>query len=156
MRQTTSKPFSQSTILIVICFACLFITLACTTWRPAISRQLNAWKLLPEPEKLTELYFTKPNNLPTTYVAGSSQQVNFTVHNLEYQTMTYKYAIVEQNQNDTQHQTLAANSFTLEQGQYQSVSFTGSLVDMGKNARVVVELPTTDESVDYLITRSNQ
>lgn len=126
-----------------------------TVLRQPIVNQLNSWKLLPEPEKLTELYFTKPNSLPTTYVPNQKQSINFTVHNLEYQTMTYKYAIVEESQDGKQVKTLDLNSFTIDQNQYQSVSFTGPLANLGSKAKVVIELPTVNESIDYLLTRSN-
>jgi hypothetical protein len=145
-----------SATLLLFCALVLVIIISSSWWRPAITNQLNKWKLLPQPEKLTELYFTQPNSLPSTYMPGESQKVNFTVHNIEYQTMTYSYKIVEENQDGSQQQVLASNSFTLDQNQYQSVSFTGPLADMGPEAKVVVELPTVNESIDYLLTRSTQ
>jgi hypothetical protein len=119
-----------------------------------IKNQLNDWKLLPEPEKLTELYFTNSNSLPSSYSPGQLQTVRFTTHNLEYQTYTYRYSIVEQYSNGNNVQTLQTGEFTLKQNQYKSVVANVKLVDAGNNARVTIELPSVNESIDYLISRS--
>jgi len=147
---------NRSATVLLFCTLILVIVVSSSWWRPALTNQLNKWKLLPEPEKLTELYFTQPNDLPSTYVPGEAQKVNFTVHNIEYQTMTYHYKIIEESQDGAQQQLLTSSSFKLGQNQYQSVSFTGPLVDMGVNTKVVVELPTVNESIDYLLIRSAQ
>jgi uncharacterized membrane protein len=119
-----------------------------------IDRQLRAWKLLPEPERLTELYFSHPNDLPANYVPGQSQTVAFTVHNLEYRPTAYRYQIVEQSQDSSASQTLAQGSFSLAQGQYQSPSVNISTPDLGPNVKVEVELMNVNESIDYLLARS--
>lgn len=154
MLQNKPNPKSQSAISIVVSLLVLAAVVTATTWRPAIINQLNSWKLLPEPEKLTELYFTQPNKLPSVYSPGQSQTVNFTVHNIEYQTMTYRYAIVEESQDGTNKQTLTSNSFTIDQNQYKHITYTGPLADVGPNAKVVIELPTVNESIDCLLVRS--
>jgi uncharacterized membrane protein len=105
---------------------------------PAIKRQLNDWKLLPEPERLTELYFTHPNSLPSSYMPGQTQTVSFTVHNLEYRTTTYKYTVVEAAQAGQAGTTLASGRFTLNQGSYKKVTDLVAIQPSG--ARVNVEV----------------
>jgi hypothetical protein len=146
----------QSAIYIAIPPLILFIVLTSSLWQPAIFNQLNRWSLLPEPQKLTELYFTQPENLPSTYLPSQNEKISFTVHNLERRTMTYRYIIAEQPQDGSRQQTVASSTFTLRQGQYQPVSFTGQLIDMGAHVKVVVELPVVHESIGYTVTRSNQ
>ncbi len=51
--------------------------------------------LLPEPERLTELYFTDHLKLPSTVARNSSLPISFTIHNIEYQPMSYTYQILE-------------------------------------------------------------
>lgn len=119
-----------------------------------INHQLSGWKLLPEPEKLTELYFTQPNSLPKTYVPGQAQTVGFTVHNLEYQTTTYHYDIIESSLDNNQTQTLTTGSFTLNQNGYKQTSVNISTADLGQRAKVEVELVNQNESIDYLLDRS--
>jgi hypothetical protein len=120
----------------------------------AIDRQLRDWKLLPEPERLTELYFTAPNNLPNSYSPGESQTVNFTVHNLEYQTTAYHYLIIEQSQDGSQSQTLAGGSFTLAQNQYDRPSVKIFLPNLGSRVKVEIELTNVHESIDYWVEQT--
>lgn len=60
----------------------------------AITKQLGDWRLLHEPERLTELYFTDYTQLPKSLTVGTRQVVTFTVRNLEHQAATYHYKIV--------------------------------------------------------------
>jgi uncharacterized membrane protein len=115
---------------------------------------MRSWKLLPEPERLTELYFTHPNSLPSTYAPGQAQTVSFTVHNLEYQTMTYHYQIVEESQDSSTAQTLNSGSFTLDQNAYQNEAVNIVTTDIGPHAKVEVKLMNVNESIDYLMDRS--
>jgi len=116
-----------------------------------IDHQMRSWKLLPEPERLTELYFTQPNSLPKNYVPGQPQTIGFTVHNLEYQTTAYHYRIVETGQANNQSQTLASGSFTLPQNAYRQESVNISTVDLGQHVKVEVDLMNVNESIDYLL-----
>lgn len=121
-----------------------------------IKNQLNAWKLLPQPERLTELYFTQPNNLPSTYTPGQQQTVRFTTHNIEYQTETYQYKIVEQNQDGSQSQQLSSSSFTIKQGQYEGLNVGVTPVDLGTRVKIIIDLTTVNEQINYWVNRSNQ
>lgn len=119
----------------------------------AIDRQLRSWKLLPEPERLTELYFTDPNNLPKSYTPGQPQAVKFTVHNLEYRTTHYRYKITETSQDGMQSQQLADGSFTMTQNSYHKTSVNISTADLGSSVKVEVELVNVKENIDYLLER---
>lgn len=120
-----------------------------------IKNQLNDWKLLPEPEKLTELYFTHPNNLPATYRPGQTQTLSFTVHNIEHKTMTYHYKITEAGQNHQAPKTIRQGSFTLRQNQYRTVTASTTLADLGSRVKITADLPTANESIDYWVNRSS-
>jgi len=120
-----------------------------------IKDQLNDWKLLPEPEKLTELYFTHPNSLPSTYIAGSTQAVAFTVHNLEYKNTNYKYQVEEQSSDGSQTATLTQGSFWLNQNKYKTVSENINISNMGSRVKVIVDLTNVNESISYWVNWSN-
>ena len=122
-------------------------------FRSDIHKQLNNWKLLPQPEKLTELYFTNPNSLPTKYSPEQTQTVSFTAHNLEYQTVDYNYKIVESSQTNNQSQTLVSGNFTLSQNGYEKKSVNITTADLGSNVKVEVDLINVNESIDYLLGR---
>jgi len=115
---------------------------------------MRRWKLLPEPERLTELYFTQPNSLPKTYAPGQAQTVKFTVHNLEYQTTKYQYQIIEASQDNNQSQTLTTGNFTLPQNAYKQATVNIPTVDLGQHVKIEVELLNKKESIDYLLERS--
>jgi uncharacterized membrane protein len=117
----------------------------------AIDRQLHDWKVLPEPERLTELYFTHPNTLPTTYTTGQTLPVNFTVHNLEYRTETYHYQIIETTNAGSQTKILYSGSFTLKQNSYHNTNVNISTLDRGNHAKLEVLLLNVHESIDYLL-----
>jgi uncharacterized membrane protein len=138
---------------VIVLIAAIIIVLLGVIFHTAIDRQMRDWKLLPEPERLTELYFTHPNSLPATYTPGQPQQVAFTVHNLEYRTTTYQYRITETDQDTNQSQTLTAGSFTLLQNVYKNQVVSISTVNLDSHAKVEVELVNTSESIDYLLTR---
>jgi hypothetical protein len=120
-----------------------------------VKDQLNAWKLLPQPEKITELYFTKPNNLPTSYSSNQTEVTMFTVHNSEYRTVRYSYKIIEQSVNSKKTVQLAQGEFTLFQNQYKRLDSMTRPADLGNNAEIKVELLNVNESVDYFVARSN-
>ena len=117
----------------------------------AIDRQLHHWKLLPNPQRLTELYFTHPNALPASYLPGQTLSVAFTVHNLEYQTTDYHYTITESNQNGAQAQILATGSFNLAQNQYHKINVNIPTIDDGNRAKVEVTLVNIHESIDFWV-----
>jgi hypothetical protein len=119
----------------------------------AIADQLHSWKVLPEPEHLTELYFTGSVKLPVFYMAGGAQAIAFTTHNLEFKTTTYHYVVVEQSIDGTKTNTLLSGSFTLKQGQYYTITKYVNLADLGPRIKVTAELTNTHESIDFLITR---
>jgi uncharacterized membrane protein len=120
-----------------------------------IDRQLHNWKVLPEPERLTELYFTHPNSLPTTYTPGQKLPVNFTVHNLEYKTETYHYQISETNNAGSQTKILTTGSFILKQNRYHIMNVNITTTDMGGRAKVTTTLVNVNESVDYWVKNTS-
>lgn len=46
-----------------------------------------------QPEVYTELYFTHPDRLPASAIAGQSLKLNFAIHNAEARTMLYDYTV---------------------------------------------------------------
>jgi uncharacterized membrane protein len=120
-----------------------------------IKNQLNSWKLLPQPERLTELYYVNPNSLPSTYTPGVNQKFGFTVHNVEYRNTDYTYQIEEENQAGSQTVTLQQGSFWLSQNQYKTIDENVNLSDLGPRVQIVVNLSNVNESIDYWANRSN-
>jgi hypothetical protein len=116
-----------------------------------IAAQLHRWKLLPEPEQLTELYFTDHTKLPAVYLPGIPQTLAFTVHNLENQTTTYRY-IVEELAPDAQPVLLGSGSFTVHSNQSHNESIAVTPADVGR-AQVRITLQPGNEKINYWMDR---
>jgi hypothetical protein len=140
--------FSLTGVVFVILITLIVINAA------SIKRQMNEWKLLPQPERLTELYFTHPNSLPGTYTAGQTLPVDFTVHNIEYKTENYKYQIIEDANNSTKGLLLASGSFTLKQNQYKFPALSVTPANLGPKVQIIVNLSNVNELVDYWVNGS--
>jgi hypothetical protein len=102
----------------------------------AINRQLHSWKVLPEPERLTELYYENHTKLPIAYTPDAAQSFAFTVHNLEYATTDYMYQVTQSSEDGTQTKELANGSFTLAQNLYHTQQITIAPVDLGPRSKV--------------------
>jgi len=120
----------------------------------AIKKQLNDWKLLPEPERLTELYFNNSSNLPMTYTPNQSQSFSFTVHNVEYRNMTYYYTI-SVGSSQSSSTPLQRGSFYLAQNQYKNIPVSLMVPDLGSRIQIIVTLTNPSESIDYWVVRSS-
>ncbi|HUC89998.1 MAG TPA: DUF1616 domain-containing protein [Patescibacteria group bacterium] len=108
--------------------------------RQAVYDQLYSWKLIPRPERLTELFFTEHTKLPTKYAPAQQQTVKFTTHNLEYRKTTYKYVISQESQDGKAKQQLTAGGFTLEHDKAKTTEVPIQLTDLGSRSRIVISL----------------
>lgn len=121
-------------------------------YKQPIKNQLNSWSLLPEPEKLTELYFNNSTSLPISYNPGVSQHVSFEIHNIEYQSWGYHYTISAIS-NNSPGINLGSGSFTLAQNQYKDVSVDVLIPNLGPHVQVDFKLANPSESIDYWVDR---
>jgi uncharacterized membrane protein len=123
-------------------FIAIVLVLGVTSiWKhQAIYNQLNSWKLIPRPERLTELYFTDSTKIPSTYSAGQQQTVAFTVHNIEYRTTTYTYQVNQYSQDGKFITLLASSTFQLTQNQSKQLQVPVALVDTGSHSKLEVKL----------------
>lgn len=62
-----------------------------------IYEQLNNLRLIPIPERFTELYFENHANLPKEIIKNEKIFFSFTIHNLEGVDMEYLYAVYFKN-----------------------------------------------------------
>ena len=131
----------------------------------AVKRQLNEWKLLPQPERLSELYYENHATLPTTYTAGTVQSYSFTVHNLEYRSTTYKYTVTSMSEDGSQSQPLASGQFKLAQNAYKTAAISFAPNDLGNRIQITTALvigqntstdKQTTESIHYWLKNSVQ
>jgi hypothetical protein len=102
--------------------------------RQAVYDQFYDWKLIPRPERLTELYLTDHRNIPQTYTPGQAQTMSFTVRNLEHRTTDYSYTITQKTTNGKAKQ-LARGTFSLKHDHKKAVSVRIALADLAKAKR---------------------
>lgn len=108
-------------------------------FKPTINL-LDSWGALPRPERLTELYFTDHTALPSSYTVGDTQDVAFTIHNIEYRPTTYTYEIRQISEDEKNTTSLIKDKITLAADQTNSISRAITLGDTGERAQVLITL----------------
>lgn len=125
----------------------------------AIKGQLDDWKLLPQPERLTELYYADHAKLPTTYTPGTEQKFSFITHNLEYQDTQYEYTVTQKSEDGTTTQPITKGTFKLRPDNIGTTPVTITPTDLGKRSQIEVQLTNTttkqQQSIHYWVTSTN-
>lgn len=119
-------------------FACV-CTLLVYSDRSVVASQLNDWRLLPQPERFTELYFNA-SLLPSRFKPGRSQAVAFTIHNLEHQTIQYHYLITVQAEASGDKQLLGNGIVTIAYNDSQIVHRTITMPRIARRTEVQISL----------------
>lgn len=115
----------------------------------AIQNALVNLDLVPKPEKMTELFFSDPANLPGS--ATNNQTINFAfvIHNLE--TADYRYVYeVSVNANSTK-QIVDSGEVLVKDNQYYVKNEQFNLMNSPGPQEVVVELINLHQSIDFWI-----
>lgn len=106
--------------------------------------------LLPEPETLTELYFEDHLKLPNKLISGKSYNFRFTIHNLEYKEMEYRYQVTVtgygfQTLGKTEEPvTIANGEKTLKQDEYATIPVEFTLPKKITADRMKIEVNLID------------
>ena len=142
------------TLLILVCV--LFVAYK---YRAAVYAEMNTLKLVPEPERFTELYFTNPAAIPTSTIAGQPMSFAFTIQNLQGVTTTYPYTAYFKNPAG-QTIPLARGIVSLADNASTSIpvlyTFPTSTTDGSITGEVVVALPTlNNQRIDFLLPYNN-
>lgn len=137
-RRTTNANIVK---IAAVAFLTLFVVVFGIAQRQAIYDQLYDWKLIPRPERLTELYFTDHTNLPTTYEPDETQIVKFTVRNLEYRTTDYTYVVGVLNDDESDELlSRATGTFKLDHEQSKDMETPITITAKGPRAKVIVTI----------------
>jgi hypothetical protein len=134
-----SRPHGLTPFRTGITAACVVLVLLAVTYSTAIKNQLDSWKLLPQPERLTELYFSHSNDLPSTYTPGQTQVIDFTLHNLEYRATSYTYTII-QSGSASSSRPIGGGQVELSQDQSTSLAIPVKPLDLGMSSQLEVEV----------------
>jgi hypothetical protein len=100
---------------------------------------LDAWQLLPRPQRLTELYFI--NGVPPAPVKiNSTQNVAFVVHNGEHRTTDYFYKIVASDGESGPAYFLGDGKISLIHNQTHAIHATIKLPPLNSRIKVGIDL----------------
>jgi len=141
--------------IIAILILLAAITAALYAARNVVYAELNDLKLIPQPERFTELYFENSANLPRATIANQSISFSFTIHNLEGVTTTYPYTVYFLYPSGTEA-TFASSSVMLADGASTTISVIHKFLTSNLTGRVVVDLPSQgDQQIDFLLPNTN-
>lgn len=146
----------RSTSFVFFVVLAVSITLVITLNLGAITRQLHAWKLLPQPQSVTELYFTDHRKLPASYTPGQTQPVAFSIHNNSSQDATYTYAVSEQSEDGKQYREVARRAILVAPGATQSIEIPVVRTDFGERTRVGIYIVNSNQTINYWTERAAQ
>lgn len=123
--------------------------------RVAINNEASVLKLIPTPERFTELYFADPATIPTSTTEGKIMSFAFTVNNLEGVTVTYPYASYFEYPNGVRV-VFASGTITLADGASTTIKVAHMLKTSNLVGKVVVDLPSlNDQQIDFLLPYTN-
>jgi len=143
--QNRWRPFGTSVLLV-----CLSLLLVITT--PSLGRPIKDFFITSftrRPERLTELFFTDPSQLPTTFVDAQSLSVRFVIRNHEGHLETYHYRVYA---NTTPKAPVRTAS--IADGQYQTIGATVTMPTGSDRVQVVVELVDLHQSIHFWVERT--
>jgi hypothetical protein len=133
--------------------AVVFVASLAVINQSAIYNQLNDWKLLPQPEGTTELYFNEHLSLPNKYTPGDKYNVSFTVHSVEYKSQTYTYEIIQKDDTNNSTHVLNKGNFSLENNQYESRLAPITYVESGERSSIIINLLNKNQTILYHVGR---
>lgn len=115
----------------------------------SIHNALVSLDLVPKPEKMTELYFSDPANLPGSATNNQAISFAFVIHNLE--TADYRYVYeVSVNANGASH-IVDSGQIWVKNNQYYVKNERFNLMNSPGSQEVAVELINLHQSIDFWI-----
>lgn len=105
---------------------------------------MDQWRLLPRPERVTELYFTDHRQLQDRTSFDAPQIVEFTVNNLEHQATTYTYTLSVVSEDSPEERQLSRDSFSLAHDRSKSIA---NSVDLPPHKRAVIKVDLEYKSI---------
>ncbi len=134
------------TLVLVIASALLFY------FRANIIDNLKKWELIPEPEPYTEIYFENHTKLPIV-LSNSPQSFSFTIHNVEYKNMNYKYEVYIKTGNNILVLDKKVNSIKTNMSKTINETFKIS-TSSATDSEVIVNLINKNEQIDFWVRKS--
>lgn len=132
---------------IIVLFSAVFVSYQ---FKNDIYAGLNALKLIPVPERFTELYFENSGNLPGVIITGQPIFFAFTVHNLEGRTMNYDYMVYFESAKGDRV-VLDSNAATIADGQSKTFFESHAFYWPLESGKIVVDLYRQNQQIDFML-----
>lgn len=115
-------------------------------------RQALRFATTHQPERLTELYFSNPQTLPSAYHPGEKIAVAFVIHNMEGTTKDYPYTIeLQAPRTDI---VAAHGSVRIFGGRRAKLTVPIAIRASAPRIAVVVLLPTKQQSLHFWLQKA--
>jgi uncharacterized membrane protein len=105
---------------------------------------------LPQPERVTELYFSHPASLPSTVTVGIPVTFDFRIVNHEAQTVTYSY-IVTIDTPGSSTRALVTGQFTSSDGQVEEIPVKTAITRPSVRNLITVQLLGRVEKIHFWV-----
>lgn len=122
--------------------------------RAVVWTQLDEWKLIPRPERFTELYLENHANLPKFVSAGQTVPFSFTVHNLEGQAMEYSYRVYAVFSDNGEQQAIGQGDLSLEQNGVKTIENVFTFPENQKKVTIFMTLPALGQEIHFILSSS--
>lgn len=143
--------YRRFTILAILAIGVILVGYFLYQEQPAIYAALDSLKLVPQPERFTELYFKNPSSLPRAAVAQQPISFAFTIHNAEGATTVYSYEVHFDYQGGGRTD-LATGTVLLVNDASATIPVYYTFQTSNPQGRMVVDLPSeNNQSIDFLL-----
>jgi hypothetical protein len=141
------KKFILSSLVIAVGVIILGYSL-----RAPLYNELNALKLIPEPETFTELYFGTYPQSQSQMSVKNHVSFTFVVHNLEGTTTDYAYSVYFVTATATS--TIDQSRVTLANNASTTIAESFTLRSAYQPGEVFVSIPALNQHIDFYIPQS--
>jgi hypothetical protein len=148
MHLTSKQLFKQISLLIGVT-SVVGILIFLSLNRVFIYNDLVTLNLIPQPEKLTELYFDNNAHLPGSATSNQEIRFAFVIHNLEATDYQYAY-VVSVNTSGTRY-IVDRGTVLVKNNQYYVKNEKFHLMQSIGRQNVIVELTNKQQSIDFWI-----
>lgn len=121
-------------------------------YSPAQSHK-NDWNLFRMDEPITELAFARHTALPKKYIPEKQTTLQFTIHNLEHQDVTYKYEILQYDAAGKVLRTLASGNAAVKNNHRHTETVSITYGDGGSRSRIQLRLLGQHQTLHYWVER---
>jgi len=108
-------------------------------------RVLAAYKLVPEEEGITELYFEDSDALPER---GGALSFSFVIRNLEGRDMAYPYVVYAESAGERVE--LKRDVVSIAAGEHAVIK--AAVRYWGQSERIIIELPEENQHIAFLVS----